>query len=191
MDESNAKKIQEKIEKHKKNQMSKEMEEGNIDEEIKRLEKTDKKISTYQRFVDAFEKDLDIDPGRLMGLTDGIFSIVMTLLIFGMALPEEKIVNYTGFIDFIGSISSVAGVVIVSFILLASFWLYHHEFMKIKKIEYSLYMVEYVLFSQHMLHTIYNIHNRKLFTLLLGKCDLRIEYTFSCSVLLINVLLCP
>ena len=149
MDESNAKKIQEKIEKHKKNQMSKEMEEGNIDEEIKRLEKTDKKISTYQRFLDAFEKDLDIDPGRLMGLTDGIFSIVMTLLIFGMALPEEKIVNYTGFIDFIGSISSVAGVVIVSF------------------------------------------HNRKLFTLLLGKCDLRIEYTFSCSVLLINVLLCP
>ena len=190
MDESNAKKIQEKIEKHKKNQMSKEIEEGNIDEEIKRLEKTDKKISTYQRFLDAFEKDLDIDPGRLMGLTDGIFSIVMTLLIFGMALPEEKIVNYTGFIDFIGSISSVAGVVIVSFILLASFWLYHHEFMKIKKLNIP-YIWLNMFYCQHMLHTIYNIHNRKLFTLLLGKCDLWIKYTFSCSVLLINVLLCP
>ena len=135
MDENRAVKVQEKLEDAKrKNKFSENINEENIDEEIRKLEKTNKKISTYQRFVDAFEKDLDIDPGRLMGLTDGIFSIVMTLLIFGMALPEEKIVNYTGFIDFIGSISSVAGVVIVSFILLASFWLYHHEFMKIKKL---------------------------------------------------------
>ena len=135
MDEDKVAKVQEKMENAKRNnKFSEEINEENIDEEIRKLERTNKKISTYQRFVDAFEKDLDIDPGRLMGLTDGIFSIVMTLLIFGMALPEEKIVNYTGFIDFIGSISSVAGVVIVSFILLASFWLYHHEFMKIKKL---------------------------------------------------------
>jgi uncharacterized membrane protein len=135
MDENRAVKVQGKLEDAKrKNKFSENINEENINEEIRKLEKTNKRISTYQRFVDAFEKDLDIDPGRLMGLTDGIFSIVMTLLIFGMALPEEKIVNYTGFIDFIGSISSVAGVVIVSFILLASFWLYHHEFMKIKKL---------------------------------------------------------
>jgi len=134
MEENRAEKIHEMFKKSKKNQMSENINEENIDEEIQKLEKANRIISTYQRFMDAFEKDLDIDPGRLMGLTDGIFSIVMTLLIFGMALPENEIANYTGFMNFIGSISPIAGVVIVSFILLASFWIYHHEFLKIKRL---------------------------------------------------------
>ena len=92
MDENRAVKVQEKLEDaKKKNKFSENINEENIDEEIRKLEKTNKRISTYQRFVDAFEKDLDIDPGRLMGLTDGIFSIVMTLLVFGMVLPDKEI----------------------------------------------------------------------------------------------------
>ena len=135
MDDDKAVKVQEKLENAKrKNKFSENINEENIDEEIRKLEKTNERISTYQRFVDAFEKDLDIDPGRLMGLTDGIFSIVMTLLIFGMALPENEIANYTGFMNFIGSIAPMAGVLIVSFIVLASFWIYHHEFMKLKRL---------------------------------------------------------
>ena len=135
MDENRAVKVQGKLEDAKrKNKFSENINEENIDEEIRKLEKTNKKISTYQRFVDAFEKDLDIDPGRLMGLTDGIFSIVMTLLVFGMVLPDKEIVNYTGFINFIGSIAPIAGLIIVSFIVLGSFWIYHHEFMKIKSL---------------------------------------------------------
>lgn len=131
MDENRAVKVQEKLEDAKrKNKFSENINEENIDEEIRKLEKTNKKISTYQRFVDAFEKDLDIDPGRLMGLTDGIFSIVMTLLVFGMVLPDKEILNYTGFINFLGSIGPIAGLIIVSFIVLGSFWIYHHEFMK-------------------------------------------------------------
>ena len=69
-----------------------------------------------------------------MGLTDGIFSIVMTLLVFGMVLPDKEILNYTGFINFLGSIGPIAGLIIVSFIVLGSFWIYHHEFMKIKSL---------------------------------------------------------
>ena len=135
MDENRAVKVQEKLEDAKrKNKFSENINEENIDEEIRKLEKTNKKISTYQRFVDAFEKDLDIDPGRLMGLTDGIFSIVMTLLVFGMVLPDKEILNYTGFINFLGSIGPIAGLIIVSFIVLGSFWIYHHEFMKIKSL---------------------------------------------------------
>lgn len=135
MDENRAVKVQEKLEDaKKKNKFSENINEENIDEEIRKLEKTNKRISTYQRFVDAFEKDLDIDPGRLMGLTDGIFSIVMTLLVFGMVLPDNEILNYTGFINFLGSIGPIAGLIIVSFIVLGSFWIYHHEFMKIKSL---------------------------------------------------------
>ena len=135
MDDNNAVKVQEKLENAKKNnQFSTEINEENIDEEIRKLEKTNQKISDYQRFINAFEKDLDIDPGRLMGLTDGIFSIVMTLLIFGMVLPDNEILNYTGFINFLSSIGPIAGLILVSFIVLASFWIYHHEFMKIKSL---------------------------------------------------------
>lgn len=135
MDEDKAKRFQEKIEEaKKKNPMSEEVNEENIDEEIKKLEKANKKLSRYQRFVEAFKKDLDIDPGRLMALTDGLFSIVMTLLVFGLSLPEKEITNYTGFVDFVGSIGGIAGMVLVSFIVLASFWIYHHEFIKIKRV---------------------------------------------------------
>ena len=135
MDENKAVKVHKKLENAKrKNKLSENINEENIDEEIKKLEKTNKKISTYQRFMDAFEKNIDIDPGRLMGLTDGIFSIVMTLLIFGMVLPDKEILNYTGFINFIGSITPIAGLILVSFIVLGSFWIYHHEFMKIKSL---------------------------------------------------------
>ena len=83
MDENKAVKVHKKLENAKgKNKLSENINEENIDEEIRKLEKTNKKISTYQRFMDAFEKNIDIDPGRLMGLTDGIFSIVMTLFLW-------------------------------------------------------------------------------------------------------------
>ena len=90
------------------------------------------KISFYQRFKKALQSDIDIDPGRLMGLTDGIFGMVMTLLVFGIALPELQIAKYSDFIGFISALTPTVGVTIVSFVLISSFWIYHHEFIKIK-----------------------------------------------------------
>lgn len=74
---------------------------------------------------------MDIDPGRLLGLTDGIFGMVMTLLVFGMALPEAQLLTEGDFLAFLQSISHGFGVTIVSFILVSTFWVYHHEFIKI------------------------------------------------------------
>lgn len=91
-----------------------------------------KRLSFYQRFKKAFQSDVDIDPGRLMGLTDGIFGMVMTLLVFGIALPELQIVNYSDFVSFISTLAPTVGVTIVSFVLISSFWIYHHEFIKVK-----------------------------------------------------------
>ena len=108
--------------------------EKNIDKNINKLKKMDSRFDSYKRYMEAFAEPLDIDPGRIMGLTDGIFGMVMTLLIFGISLPDAEIVNYSGFLNFASSILPTVGITIVSFILLASFWIYHHEFIKIKSV---------------------------------------------------------
>ena len=95
---------------------------------------SDKKLSFLERFKQGLESDIDIDPGRLMGLTDGIFGMVMTLLVFGIALPEIQITSYSDFIGFISSLTPTIGVTIVSFVLISSFWIYHHEFIKVKRL---------------------------------------------------------
>lgn len=102
----------------------------------RKYSKIDKKLSFYQRFKLGFESDVDIDPGRLMGLTDGIFGMVMTLLVFAIALPELQIASYSDFIAFVSSLTPTIGVTIVSFVLISSFWIYHHEFIKIKRLNF-------------------------------------------------------
>lgn len=98
----------------------------------KKIKIVNKQLSFYQRFKKALQSDIDIDPGRLMGLTDGIFGMVMTLLIFGIALPELQIASYSDFITFMSSLAPTIGITVVSFVLISSFWVYHHEFIKIK-----------------------------------------------------------
>lgn len=106
----------------------------NVDRDIKKLNRFNKSLSTYQRFLNAFEGDVDIDPGRLLGLTDGIFGMVMTLLVFGIALPEIQLLTEGDFTGFVSSLTPTVGITIVSFVLVSSFWIYHHEFIKIKNL---------------------------------------------------------
>ena len=101
---------------------------------VRKYKKFDRKLSFYQRFKLGLESDVDIDPGRLMGLTDGIFGMVMTLLVFGIALPELQIANNSDFVSFILTLAPTIGVTIVSFVLISSFWIYHHEFIKVKRL---------------------------------------------------------
>ena len=108
--------------------------EGELDGE--KYEKIDKGLSIYQRFLNAFETDVDIDPGRLMGLTDGIFGMVMTLLVFGIAIPGLEITSYSQFLSFFTSLAPTVGITIVSFVLISSFWIYHHEFIKVKTLNF-------------------------------------------------------
>lgn len=107
----------------------------NTRRDVKRLKRLNRKLSFYQRFKKALQSDVDIDPGRLMGLTDGIFGMVMTLLVFAVSLPELKIANYPDFLSFILSLLPTIGVTIVSFVLISSFWIYHHEFIKVKRLD--------------------------------------------------------
>ena len=110
--------------------------DDSISDKLKAANSANEALSKYQGFLDAFQSDLDIDSGRLMALTDGIFSIVMTLLVFGLALPEIPNVTEELFSDALLSLLPKIGVTLVSFILIASFWVYHHEFIKIKTLNF-------------------------------------------------------
>ena len=109
-------------------------EDSNFKDDAKKFKRLDSRLSFYQRFKSALERDIDIDPGRVMGLTDGIFGMVMTLLVFAIAIPELQIVKYSDFLAFLSSLTHTIGVTIVSFVLISSFWIYHHEFIKLKSL---------------------------------------------------------
>ncbi|WP_405269373.1 TMEM175 family protein [Methanobrevibacter sp.] len=95
-----------------------------------------KGLKLFQQFKRGFEREMDIDPGRLLALTDGIFSIVMTLLVFGISAPDIAIDSYSHFISFLLTLAPTVGVTIVSFILISSFWIYHHEFIKVNNLNF-------------------------------------------------------
>lgn len=117
------------------NKISTELDElRNDDNNIKDYNKINRKISNYEKIIKAFQSTINLDPGRLIGLTDGIFSIVMTLLIFSIKLPDMELATYSNLISFIFNLLPTMGITVIGFILISTFWIYHHEFIKIKKL---------------------------------------------------------
>ncbi len=77
---------------------------------------------------------IGISPDRLMALTDGVFAIAMTLLILNIALPNFIFNDSQSMINFLESTVSQLITVIVSFIILGEYWIQHHNFIKLKRI---------------------------------------------------------
>ena len=127
----------------------------------------DMKSGFFQNFKQSFESSVDIDPGRLLGLTDGIFGMVMTLLVFGLALPEVMLVTDGQFLAFLESIALNFGLTVVAFILVGSFWIYHHEFIKVNSLNlpylwiniFYLACISFIPFSSSLM----GIYSRFLF----------------------------
>ena len=115
-----------------KEKLAKKHEHEPVNLQLKEVNVAIKVLSFYQRCLHAFQLDLEIDPGRLMGITDGIFGMVMTLLIFSLALPNLNMLSAGEFSYAIDTLIPSVGITIISFILIASFWIYHHEFFKLK-----------------------------------------------------------
>lgn len=81
------------------------------------------------------DQTLDLEPDRLMALIDGIFAIAITLLVLGIELPAEvRFGNYIALEHFLISVVPQLGLYVVSFILLSSFWVQHHIFIRVKKV---------------------------------------------------------
>lgn len=94
--------------------------------------------------------DEDIPKERLQALVDGIFAIAMTLLVFGVHVPELAKNASTG--DLLASLQGLLPSIstfLVSFIILGMFWVAHHtEFHYIKKLDHRLIWLNifYLLF---------------------------------------------
>ena len=121
MDEEDLEKVKEVRDEFKEKYLTKPTVEKKVD---------DMANGFFQEFKQTFDSNIDIDPGRLIGLTDGIFGMVMTLLVFSMALPGAQLLSETDFITFLQANAHTFGLTIVSFILVSSFWISHHEFLK-------------------------------------------------------------
>lgn len=100
-------------------------------------------MTFFDKFKISLESNIDIDPGRILGLSDGIFGMVMTLLVFCMALPNVQLFTTNDFISYIQSNIQVFGYTLVRFILVSSFWIYYHEFIKINDLNMPYYGLIY------------------------------------------------
>jgi uncharacterized membrane protein len=87
------------------------------------------KVPMYERTIPP----LKIPTGRIETLTDGIFAIAMTLLVLSIAVPTlQAPVTPAAFSAYVTSILPQIFIYVVSFILLAVFWMNHHIFYVIK-----------------------------------------------------------
>ncbi len=94
--------------------------------------------------------DEDISKERLQALTDGVFAIVMTLLVLEIHVPE--IIDVSSAHGLWLALATLAPKLIsfaISFIILGMFWVAHHtEFHYIKKLDHKLIWLNifYLLF---------------------------------------------
>lgn len=76
-----------------------------------------------------------MNTGRLLALADGVFAIVMTLLVFEMRVPETARDLDSEVLDLLPNLLSY----MVSFIILGVYWVGHHsQFQFIKKADQNL-----------------------------------------------------
>jgi uncharacterized membrane protein len=88
------------------------------------------KMPMHQHEIPA----LKIPTGRIETLTDGIFAIAMTLLVLSIAVPTlQAPVTSAAFSAYVANILPQIFIYVVSFILLAVFWMNHHIFYIIER----------------------------------------------------------
>lgn len=88
-----------------------------------------------------------IDPSRIQDLTDGIFAFSMTLLIVSVSMPDSanKISENALSSQLTGMVPTFL-TFILSFILIATFWVVHHkQFQSIKKSDDTLIWINIIL----------------------------------------------
>ena len=115
---------------------------------------TDNKKSILSSF--KWGRDIGISPDRLMAFTDGVFAIAITLLVLGLELPETNFTSGYSLYAFMHSILPFISTINISFILLGGFWIYHHEFVRVKRVTVPFLWISiiYLLFVMYLPFTI-------------------------------------
>lgn len=91
-------------------------------------------LSFFGRLKNRFSNTYEDNTSRIMALTDGIFGMVMTLLAFSIKLPDVPLRTVADFTVFLQQLLPSIGMVLISFIIASSFWLFHHEFIKVNRV---------------------------------------------------------
>ena len=115
---------------------------------------TDNKKSILSSF--KWGRDIGISPDRLMAFTDGVFAIAITLLVLGLELPETNFTSGSSLYAFRDSILPFISTINISFIRLGGFWIYHHEFVRVKRVTVPFLWISiiYLLFVMYLPFTI-------------------------------------
>ena len=118
---------------------------------------------------------------RLETLVDGVFAIVITLLVFDIRLPE---IADTGLLDALTKLAPRVLSYVVSFLLLGLYWMAHHgQFSFITRVDYRLIVLNILL--------LLCICPVPFTTSILGRygADPLAAAIFGCNLLLIGVML--
>ncbi len=78
--------------------------------------------------IDESQTPLSLD--RLKALSDGVFAIVITILVLELDVPESHYFTESGILAFLAKIEHQLLPYIASFALTAGYWVLHHLMLK-------------------------------------------------------------
>lgn len=116
-----------------KKELGLEIQETNLTQENED-ENNPKRFVTLRKFLSDFQTDSDISPDRLLDLVDGVYGMDMTLLMVEILIPQVDVTLEGGLLDLLWSLLPTVGTAMISFIILATFWIYHHQFLEVKRV---------------------------------------------------------
>ncbi|NYB52041.1 MAG: DUF1211 domain-containing protein [Methanobacteriaceae archaeon] len=88
--------------------------------------------------MSEYLEGIKIPSNRLEALTDGIFAIAMTIVVVTIEIPIGPIHTAELFLQTTSEIIPKLTVYFLSFLLLAVFWVDHHMFYLVKKIDFTI-----------------------------------------------------
>lgn len=80
-----------------------------------------------------FNDATNIEPDRLMALVEGVFAIAITLLVLDIKIPNSGFATQAALNVFMLSVTHRLFVFLISFVVLSSFWVYHHFFIRVTR----------------------------------------------------------
>lgn len=97
-------------------------------------DKKKKRFPTVRKFMSDLQTDIDVSPSRLLDLVDGIYGMDMTLLMVEILIPQVDFTVGGSLLDLLITLLPTIGTTMISFIILATFWIYHHQFLEVRRV---------------------------------------------------------
>lgn len=94
-----------------------------------------------------FSEISGMDQNRTISLTDAIFAFALTVLVLKLELPETVFQSNNALHSFIISLLPQLSVYFVGFIVISSFWIFHHHFLRLKKVSVPMLWLNIIFLS--------------------------------------------